>query len=171
MNSIEWNLKNREIAQKLVGLCIERNIRLTAAESCTGGMISAYITSVPGSSAVFDGSLVSYANSVKVQMLGVPQEIIDSRGVVSADAVAYMSKGALRRFEADLAIAVSGIAGPGGGTPEKPVGRVYICVRTKDDRKIERFDFSGDREEVRMATAYHAMKFALEMINNGGKSN
>lgn len=159
--------KNKKSACALVELCIEKGIKLTSAESCTGGLISAYITSVPGSSAVFDGSLVSYANRIKAGMLKVPRKVIEERGVVSSECVHYMALGAAELFGADLSIAVSGIAGPGGAVPGKPVGTVYIAVRYGDNEDNGRYSFDSDRDGVRELTADAALCAALRLIAGG----
>ena len=155
---------NTELAERLVRLCIKKNIRITTAESCTGGLISAYITSVPGSSEVFDGALVSYANRIKSEFLGVKDKVIVTKGVVSGECVDQMAGGALEMFGADIALAVSGIAGPGGGSAEKPVGTVYICVKYGDTASNKKYNFEGDRDSVRQQTAYAALSDALDLI-------
>ena len=160
----ELIISNTALAERLVRLCAEKNIKITTAESCTGGMISAYITSVPGSSEVFDGALVSYANRIKAGFLGVTDEVISTKGVVSGECVDQMASGALKMFGADVALAVSGIAGPGGGSDEKPVGTVYICVKYGEKVSNKRYNFEGDRDSVRQQTAHAALSDALELI-------
>ena len=118
-------------AGALVDTLIERGMRVTTAESCTGGLVSAAITEVRGSSAAFEGGAVCYANEVKSFILGVNEEIFATKGAVSAECAVEMAVGAATLFSADLAIALTGIAGPDGGTPQKPVGTVFICVATK----------------------------------------
>jgi len=152
-------------AEELVALCAKKGIKVSTAESCTGGMISACITAIPGSSAVTDGSLVSYANEVKARLLRVDEETINTKGVVSSECVEQMTLGAAGMFGSDLTIAVSGIAGPGGGTPEKPVGTVYICVRYGSRCKVERCLFDGDRHSVRRQTTVKALTYAIQMIS------
>ena len=158
------NDKNKTLAAELVSLCQQKKLKVSAAESCTGGLISAYITSVPGASDVTDGSIVSYANRVKSGFLGVPDEILSRYGAVSAECVEHMAAGVVRMFGADVGIAVSGIAGPGGGTPGKPVGTVYICVKYRDKSFNKRFNFEGDRDGVREQTVYQALAEAIEII-------
>ena len=110
----------------MLELCRERGLTLATAESCTGGLVAARLTSVPGSSDVFLGGVVAYANEVKEAELDVPAEVLAEHGAVSAETAAAMARGARERLGADVAVAVTGIAGPGGGTPEKPVGLVYL---------------------------------------------
>ena len=160
----ELIISNAALAERLVRLCAEKNIKITTAESCTGGLISAYITSVSGSSEVFDGALVSYANRIKAGFLGVTDEVIGTKGVVSGECVDQMASGALKMFDADIALAVSGIAGPGGGSDEKPVGTVYICVKYGEKVTNKRYNFDGDRDSVRQQTAHAALSDALDLI-------
>ncbi len=149
-------------AKELVELCAKRSLKLTAAESCTGGLIGALITSVPGSSAVFDGSLVSYSNNIKSSLLGVSEDVLSKDGAVSDACVRQMASGAMRLFEADIAIAVSGIAGPTGAVPGKPVGTVYISVKGKNFYVSRRYNFEGqNRDEVRLSSALEALSLAL----------
>ena len=110
----------------MLDACRERGLTLATAESCTGGLVAARLTSVPGSSDVFLGAVVAYADEVKARELGVPAEVLERHGAVSAEAAAAMAAGARARLGADVAVAVTGVAGPGGGTPEKPVGLVYL---------------------------------------------
>ena len=114
------------IETAVLELCRERGLTLATAESCTGGLVAARLTSVPGSSDVFLGGVVSYANEVKTAALGVPEDVLAAHGAVSAETAAAMAEGARRRLDADVAVAVTGIAGPGGGSDEKPVGLVYV---------------------------------------------
>jgi nicotinamide-nucleotide amidase len=118
---------------------------LSVAESCTGGYLSHLITTIPGSSAYFNGSVVSYTNAAKTEMLGVPEEIIVSHGAVSPAVVEAMALGALMRFSTDYALAVSGIAGPDGGTPEKPVGTVWIALASTDGVVSKLFHYGEHR--------------------------
>lgn len=127
----------------------EHGYTFGTAESCTGGMIAAAMTDLPGSSQVFSGSIVSYSNTVKAKLLGVPQKILDTRGAVSPQCVYAMVSGVAKALDVDAAIAVSGIAGPGGGTDEKPVGLVYIGASLHDEISIEKYIFPGNRESIR----------------------
>lgn len=138
--------------------------KITAAESCTGGLICASITSVSGASEVFDRGFVTYANVAKEQMLGVSRQTLESFGAVSVNTAREMSAGARANADADVAVAVTGIAGPTGGTPEKPVGLVYIGVCTKEKNLVTEYHFSGNRDEVRLGTVCRALTDALENI-------
>ena len=116
----------RSVAEIVLDACRARGLSLAAAESCTGGLVAAGLTSVPGSSEVFRGGVVAYDDRVKVEQLGVPEEILAAHGAVSAETAEAMAAGARTAFGADVAVSVTGIAGPGGGTPEKPVGLVFL---------------------------------------------
>jgi len=139
---------------------------LAVAESCTGGMISALLTDTPGSSAYFLGGVVSYANSAKEEILGVHPDTLERSGAVSEDAAREMAAGARRRFASDVAAAVTGIAGPDGGTPEKPVGTVWFAISDAAGHdQAKRRSFAGDREVVRRAAALHALELLRRHLN------
>lgn len=150
------------LAARLVSVLSKKGLKVATAESCTGGMISAAVTSVSGASAVFDGGLCSYSNEVKARLLTVPEGTLSTVGAVSAATAAAMAKGALSLFSADVALSVTGIAGPGGGSAEKPVGTVYIAAATKYHCVVMHHRFSGDRETVRAKAAVAALTLALE---------
>ncbi|MCK4982425.1 MAG: CinA family nicotinamide mononucleotide deamidase-related protein, partial [Victivallaceae bacterium] len=134
-----------EISERLRGL----SYTLGTAESCTGGMIAAAITDLPGSSQIFSGSIVSYSNAVKTKLSGVPQEILETHGAVSSECVSAMVSGVAKALDVDAAIAVSGIAGPDGGTDEKPVGLVYIAALLHDKIIVSKHIFPGNRDSIR----------------------
>jgi len=138
------------------------NKTITFAESCTGGRIAAEFTAVSGASSVLDGSVVSYANKIKSQWLGVKEETLVKYGAVSKETVEEMLTGVLKMASADYAIAVSGIAGPTGGTDEKPVGTVYIGIKNANDTIVELHHFSGDRESIQK----QATKRAIALLEN-----
>ncbi len=141
----------------------QRGWLLTTAESCTGGWVAEAITMVPGSSAWFDRGFVTYTNASKREMLGVREETLDRHGAVSEAVVAEMVAGALKASQAQVAIAVSGVAGPGGGTPQKPVGTVCLAWRVKDaPPRCETRQFPGDREAVRRQSVAHALEVLIE---------
>ena len=147
-------LKNN--AAKLVELFIQKEFRLATIESCTGGLLSSAITQVSGSSAVIDRGFITYSNKSKIEMVGVKPDLIKKFGAVSAEVAAAMAKGGLYSSNADITIAVTGIAGPGGGTSEKPVGLVHIATASniiEEDIIKKSFMFYGDREEVRIQSA------------------
>ncbi len=135
-------------AALLIKLLASRGLKVATAESCTGGSVSAAITAVPGASEVMQGAVVSYSNDVKTSVLGVDPKAIEAVGAVSEPVVRQMAAGVARLCDADCAIATSGIAGPGGGTPDKPVGTVWICVLTPAGSHAWCFHFPGDRERV-----------------------
>ena len=145
------------VAEKLVELYKSSGKTCATAESCTGGGIGAAITSVAGSSEVFLGGVISYANEVKRDVLGVAAQVLDEHGAVSSETAAQMAEGARRLTKADVAVAVTGIAGPGGGSAEKPVGLVWFGLATADGVRTEKAIFPGDREKVRSATVTHAL--------------
>ncbi len=146
-----------ETAKKLVELLRKKNKTLATAESCTGGMIGAALTSVPGASEVYGFGFITYANEAKERLLGVRGETLAAHGAVSPETAAEMAAGALRVSGAGIAVAVTGIAGPGGGTPEKPVGLVYVGVASEKGVRTVKLNLSGDREQVRRQTVERAL--------------
>ena len=152
-------------AAALVARLAERKLTVSTAESCTGGLIASSIVDVPGASAVFPGGAVTYAPSVKTALLGVPEELIEKRGVVSAEVAAAMAEGAKKRFGTDLAVSVTGVAGPDGGTPDAPVGCVYIGIATESKTVAVREDIPGDRDEDSRGAAERAIRHCLELTN------
>nr|WP_315103768.1 CinA family protein [uncultured Catonella sp.] len=155
------------LEEKVVKKLLEKNLTITTAESCTGGLIAATIVNVSGASGCFNEGYITYANEAKIRLLGVSEGSIRSFGVVSDVVVAEMAEGVLNKAGADIAIAVSGIAGPLGGSHEKPVGTVYIgiCLRNKMDKKLTKalykFHFQGNRSEIRNKTVEEALKIIL----------
>lgn len=140
-----------------------RGLWVATAESCTGGLIAGCLTEVAGSSAVVDRGFVTYTNEAKTEMLGVPADLIAQWGAVSEPVAAAMTTGALGHSRADIAVAVTGIAGPGGGTPTKPVGLVYMGLGRRGQAvTVERHLFAGDRDAVRRATVRRALEWVLE---------
>jgi len=146
-------------AESLLAACRSKGIMLATAESCTGGLIAAALTAIAGSSDVVDRGFVTYSNEAKHQMIGVPLPLIETHGAVSEGVAAAMADGALARSRAAIAVSVTGVAGPGGGTPEKPVGLVcFGLARTGTPAVTERHVFPGDRTAIRAATVAHAFK-------------
>jgi PncC family amidohydrolase len=137
---------------------------VATAESCTGGNVAAALTSLAGSSDYVMGGIVSYSNSAKAKLLGVPQEILDTRGAVSPECARAMAEGARRAFETDVAVSTTGIAGPGGGTARKPVGLVYIAVTDDSGTTAVEHIFSGDRAAITSAATEAALAMLLERI-------
>ena len=153
------------LVEELSLLLTQKNMRLVTAESCTGGMIAAAITDRSGSSAVFERGYVTYSNEAKIEELGVKSETIETHGAVSEQTAAEMAKGALKNSHADIALSVTGIAGPNGGTKEKPVGLVYIgiALQNKEPHIIKNL-FEGDRTSIRQATVEKALELLIETV-------
>ena len=132
--------------------------KIATAESCTGGLVAGTLTAIAGSSDVYDRGWVAYSNEAKREQLGVPSMVLEARGAVSAEVAEAMAKGALHRSQAHVAVSVTGIAGPGGGSAEKPVGLVYIGLARKDGwSQVERCMFDGDRDSIRSQTVARAL--------------
>jgi len=152
-------------AQKLLDICKEQNIKIVTAESCTGGLLAGLFTEIAGSSAVFDRGFITYSNQAKHDLLGVDQELLDDYGAVSRQVAGEMAQGALQKSSADLAFAVTGIAGPGGATENKPIGLVYIGIAFKAEIKVQEFIFSAmNRSQVRLATLNAALDLAYTSV-------
>jgi len=154
----------RRVEELVLQLAAARGLRLATAESCTGGMVAARLTGVPGSSTSFVGGVVAYADEVKRSELAVPAKLLAEHGAVSAEVAAAMAEGARGRLDADVAVAVTGIAGPDGGTPEKPVGRVHIHAVGPDGALARMLDLPGEREQIRVratVTALHLLRALL----------
>jgi nicotinamide-nucleotide amidase len=154
----------RSVEEIVLGLCRARGLTLATAESCTGGLVSARLTSIAGASDVFLVGLVAYSDTSKQKELGVPDATLRAHGAVSAETAAAMARGARERLGADVAASVTGIAGPGGGTPEKPVGRVYVHAEGPDGEIARELDIPGGRESVRRratATTLHLLRRLL----------
>jgi nicotinamide-nucleotide amidase len=148
-------------AELVLDLLRERALTLVTAESCTGGLVGGRLTDVPGSSDVFLGGAIVYSNEAKVAQLAVPEGLLAEHGAVSAEVAAAMAQGARERLGADVAVAVTGIAGPGGGTEAKPVGLVFIHASGPMGEHALRLDFPGDRETIRgraTVAALHAVR-------------
>ncbi|HET7567189.1 MAG TPA: nicotinamide-nucleotide amidohydrolase family protein [Gaiellaceae bacterium] len=154
----------RGIEEHVLALCRARGLTLATAESCTGGLVAARLTSVPGSSDVVLGGVVSYANEVKTKELGVPDELLAAHGAVSAEVAAAMARGARERLGADVAVAVTGIAGPDGGTPEKPVGLVHLHAEGPDGGLGREFSFPGDRGSIRARSVVGALHLVRTLL-------
>ena len=150
---------------KLLDICREKGLKLATAESCTGGLIAALLTEIPGSSDVFDRGFVTYSNASKVELLDVDAELIEEDGAVSEQVAEAMAQGALTRAKADIAVAVTGIAGPDGGTPQKPVGLVYIAVATRENIIVEKNNFTGNRTEIRLQSVAKALDMLADVIS------
>lgn len=148
----------------LVTFLKKYDMKLTTAESCTGGLLAGTVLNVPGASGVYEEGYITYANKSKRKLLGVKKKTLKKHGAVSRQTAKQMAKGAAKAAEADVAISVTGIAGPDGGTDEKPVGLVYIGCYVNKKANIRKCMFQGNREEVRRQTVQAAMEFTIECI-------
>ena len=160
-----WNKINKE-SEFLFNQCKLKNINVTTAESCTGGMIASSIVSINGSSNIFKSSIVTYSNSMKSKLLNIPLSIIETNGAVSEQTVYHMALNVLSLMKADISIAVTGIAGPTGGSINKPVGLVWIAIGTKLKVFQKKYLLNGNRLEIRQKTTLESLKFANKIIND-----
>lgn len=177
-----------ELSKQLVDMLRERSLKIASVESCTGGLISKIITDAPGSSEVFDLGITTYSNEMKNKMVGVPNDILERYGAVSPQTAQAMAEGILRVSGADIGIATTGIAGPGGGTPEKPVGLVYTAIAMSgavamsgaiamsDDEQTVRVTQlmmgpNADRDYVRRKTAEFVLLDVIEYLKNVGTNH
>ena len=142
----------------------KRGLKLALAESCTGGLVGNRITDIPGSSEYFLGSVVAYAYEAKVALLGVLWDTLNTHGAVSRETVLEMARGARKAFDSGIAASISGIAGPGGGTPDKPVGTTWVAITAPDGEWAREFHFSGNREQNKFFAADAAMQFVLDYL-------
>jgi len=160
----------QKLSAAVVNDLTEAGKAVSTAESCTGGWVAKSITDIPGSSAVFQYGIVSYSNGAKESILGVKNETLEEHGAVSQPVVEEMAKGVLRLSGADIAVAVSGVAGPDGGTEDKPVGTVWFAWAVRDGAKVlvdtSREQFTGDRDLVRELTVAHALQGVLERVGS-----
>ncbi|MEA2019811.1 MAG: CinA family protein [Campylobacterota bacterium] len=156
---------NKQDMIQLQKILAQNNETITCAESCTGGLIASMITEVSGSSSIFKGSIVTYCNDIKEQELDVKKETMVKHGVVSCEVVEEMLNGVIKKFNANYAIAVSGVAGPQGGTKNKPVGTVVIgVISTFNNKNIKLYNFKGDRKEVQIKAAKTALKIVFDIL-------
>jgi nicotinamide-nucleotide amidase len=152
------------IEEIVLSLCRERRLTLATAESCTGGMVAERLTGIPGASDVFVGSVIAYADDVKASELAVPEELLRTYGAVSAEVAAAMAQGARERFGTDLAVSVTGIAGPGGGSEEKPVGLVYLHAVGPAGELALDFSYGGDRDTIRKRATVTALHLVRKLV-------
>jgi PncC family amidohydrolase len=157
------------LERTLGSLLRTRGLKLATAESCTGGLVAHRITNVPGSSDYFLGGIVAYDNQVKIDLLGVPAGLLAQYGAVSEETVRLMAEGGRKLLNADVAVSLSGVAGPSGGSPEKPVGATWIGLAAPEGTWVRHFLFSGDREQNKASAAESALQFLLDYLN--GKRN
>ncbi|HAI11763.1 MAG TPA: competence/damage-inducible protein A [Phycisphaerales bacterium] len=160
LGAIAYSTEDITIQEVLVQMLIDRKLTVATAESCTGGLIAKFLTDIPGSSSVVKGGWVTYANEMKVRELGVPQQMLMDHGAVSQPVALHMAKSAQEQANSDLAVSVTGIAGPGGGSDEKPVGTVWMGIADRKGATCRKFVFNGTRETIRDRTA----KMACQML-------
>jgi nicotinamide-nucleotide amidase len=153
-----------DLARVLLDQCRSKKLKIAVAESCTGGLLGARLTAIPGSSDVFVGGVIAYSNEVKVRELGVSERDLAKYGAVSEEVVRQLAIGAQKKFAVDIALAITGVAGPGGGTPEKPVGLVWICDAVGDRVEPRKIQSWGDRQEIRYRAAQAAMELARRLL-------
>ncbi len=159
-------MSEKLIEEQVVELLLKKRYTITCAESCTGGLLCGRLVNVSGASEVLKSSMVTYAEEAKVRFLGVAQSTLEKFGVVSEQIAREMAQGALRLAEADVALSVTGIAGPGGGSKEKPVGLVYIGCNVKGSITVERHIFQGDRCQVREQSVTAALELAKKCLTD-----
>jgi nicotinamide-nucleotide amidase len=150
------------INESVVKRLIEKKLKISAAESCTGGLFTALITDVSGASEILEESIVTYSNEAKMRELGVKKETLESVGAVSHDTAKQMAEGICAHTGADVGVGITGIAGPGGGTADKPVGTVFVAVCANGNTVVKELHLNGNREQVREQTC----KIAFEMVEN-----
>jgi len=162
----------RAAAARVIAACRARGLKIGTAESCTGGLVAGALTDIPGSSDVFERGFVTYSNAAKVSMLGVPQRIVEAHGAVSRETAEAMAKGALAHSQADLVVSITGIAGPGGGTAQKPVGLVHFAVASRAGDLVHREQRYGDigRDAVRRRSVLEALVMLEVLAAKSGSS-
>lgn len=153
------------VQEELADQLTSRNWTLAVAESCTGGLIGHIITNLPGSSAYFHGGVTTYSDTAKIEMLGIPLECLKNHGSVSKRTALAMAYGVRDAFRVDIGIGVTGIAGPGGGTEERPVGLVYVAVVGEEGEIVKELNLAGSRDEIKAASAEAALKTAREFLS------
>jgi PncC family amidohydrolase len=157
-----------DLARRIGAACRERGVRLGTAESCTGGLVAHVLTEVPGSSDYFAGALVTYANEVKTALAAVPPEVLEAHGAVSAQVARAMADGARSRLGVDLAVAVTGVAGPDGGSAAKPVGLTYVAVADGAGDDVRRFVWDADRSGNKRLSTAAALELLLTRLAGAG---
>jgi nicotinamide-nucleotide amidase len=150
-----------KLATSVLEACRARGWRVATAESCTGGLVAAALIAISGASEVVDRGFVPYSNTAKMELLGVPEATLAAHGAVSAETALAMARGTVARAGVDLAVSITGIAGPGGGSAEKPVGLIYLGVATKTDGRAECHIFPGDRDGIRRVAVIRALEMLL----------
>ncbi len=154
----------RDRSKKFLELLRQDNLQCGVAESCTGGLLGASLTAVPGSSDVFAGGVIAYSNRLKRHFLGVPREVLREEGAVSAGAARGMAEGLIDRLAVDVGMSLTGVAGPGGGTERTPVGRVFGAVVVSATVRVEKWQFDGDRDRVRARSVEAVLNLATDLL-------
>jgi len=154
-----------ELLKNVSGLLLEKNLHIATAESCTGGLLAHTLTNIAGSSSYFERGVITYSNQAKMDLLRVPKPILDSVGAVSAEVAKAMAKGIRENAGVDIGLATTGIAGPGGGSKEKPVGLVFIGCASSRGTSVKKYQFQGKRVEIKQATCFEALQMLLECLS------
>jgi nicotinamide-nucleotide amidase len=157
-------LVDTKIQIEISDLLKKNNLKIATAESCTGGLIANTLTNISGSSIYFDRGVISYSNNAKMELLDVQYDILDKFGAVSRDVAKSMAEGIRKKSKVDIGISSTGIAGPLGGSKEKPVGLVFICISTINRTIVKKFLFSGDRLEIKKSSCEAALNLLLEVL-------
>lgn len=157
---------DKHIIEKISNLLKQKNYKVATAESCTGGLIANILTNISGSSEYFDRGIVSYSNEAKMDLLGVSEEILKEYGAVSKQVAVAMADGVRTKSKVDIGIATTGVAGPTGGTIDKPVGLVYVSISTKNDTIVKKFNFSWDRLQNKEETCKAALNMLLDVLTS-----
>lgn len=158
-------LIDNDVLVKISNLLKQKHLTVATAESCTGGLVAHSLTNISGSSDYFDRGIVSYSNNAKVELLGVSEEILEKYGAVSEQVAIVMAEGVRTKSNVDIGISTTGIAGPTGGTKEKPVGLVYIAVSTTKNVVVKKFQFTGNRIQNKESTCNAALEMLLDNLN------
>ena len=156
---------DRKLVNKVSDELKKHQVTVATAESCTGGLLAHTLTNISGSSEYFDQGVISYSNKAKMELLGVPEGLIKRHGAVSEEVAAAMAQAIQQRASVDYGLSTTGIAGPTGGTKEKPVGLVYIAIATKDSVVVKRYHFSGDRLSNKESSCNAALELLLELLS------
>jgi nicotinamide-nucleotide amidase len=164
--NVRMNSDPEQLTKQLASALLHAQQKICTAESCTGGLIAKTFTDLAGSSDWFECGFVTYSDQAKSEMLAVPATLIEDYGAVSEAVATAMASGALRHSRADFSVAVTGVAGPGGGSDEKPVGTVWIAVASAEQMLAKHYKFDGDRQAVRVATLEAAITALLELVNS-----
>jgi len=159
----EENITN--LSEEIIKKCKEKNYMIATAESCTGGMVSSFLTSIPGSSEVFDRGFITYSNLSKTELLGVDSNLINKYGAVSSETAIAMALGVINNSKAGISVSITGVAGPSGGTDVNPVGRVYIATVNDITTNCNQFNFDNKgRDFIRLSSVYEALKMILAVL-------